>query len=445
MQTMAGSAQSEISWAAGYGTGSRDGGEKLLIRLFRAGFAVSFLSCVTGVASSADWPQYRGPSRDGKSTEIGLVRSWGPDGPREVWRVPIGAGFSGPSVVGDRVYTMDSNDETEYALCLDAETGKTLWRVPIGPIFRDVNGDGPRAAPTVDGAFVYVLGSRGRLAALDTTSGKAVWEIDYPKAFGSEFPVWAFTSAPLVAGDLLIVEVGGTGEKAIAALDKRTGEVRWTSQKAKIAYSSPIAVDLGGVRQLVFLLQEKLVGLDTGGQELWGFPWAPRGSIKPALPVFVPPDRILVGASYDIGAALVKVGSVSAWSAEEVWSSRFLRTHINTAVVLGEHIYGFDTATLRCLDAGTGERGWAKRGLGKGSLIYADGMIIVLSERGKLLLLEATPERYQELAAHQVLEGRCWTAPSLADGRLYLRNHTELVCLDLHAGSRSEPATREAR
>jgi outer membrane protein assembly factor BamB len=335
---------------------------------------------------------------------------------------------------------MDSDEETEYALCLEAQTGKTLWRAPIGPLFKDVNGDGPRAAPTVDGALVYVLGSRGHLAALDVTSGKTVWEIDYSEAFGSELPVWAFTSAPLVEGELLIAEVGGSGSQAIAALDKRTGEVRWTSQEAKIAYSSPIALDVGGLRQLVFLLQEKLVALDANGKELWSFPWAPKGSIKPALPVFVPPDRVLVGASYDIGAALVK-----APSAEEVWSSRFMRTHINTAVALEGHIYGFDTGTLRCLDAATGERGWAKRGLGKGSLIYADGMLIVLSERGKLVLLEATPERYRELAAHQVLEGRCWTAPSLANGHLYLRNHTELVCLDLTAGSRSEPATREAQ
>jgi outer membrane protein assembly factor BamB len=395
-------------------------------------------------APGANWAQYRGPNRDGKSTETGLVRSWGADGPREVWRTPIGAGFSGVSVVGDRLYTMDADEETEYALCLDAGTGKTLWRVPVGPIFKDGNGDGPRAAPTVEGDRVYVLGSRGHLAALRKDSGEVVWKVDYAEAFGSELPIWAFTSAPLVEGDLLIMETGGSGEQAIAALDKHSGEVRWTAQGATIAYSSPIALDLGGRRQLVFLLKEKVVALDRNGKEIWSFPWAPEGGIKPALPVFLPPDRVLVGASYDIGAALVRVDA-SGSSVQEVWASRFMRTHINTAVALGDHIYGFDTGTLRCLDAATGERGWAKRGLGKGSLIYADGMFIILSERGKLVLAEATPERYTELAAHPVLEGRCWTAPSLAHGRLYLRNHTELVCLDLSAGSRREPATEETR
>jgi outer membrane protein assembly factor BamB len=414
------------------------------MRQFLVGLVASILLCLPGVASPEGWPQYRGPNRDGKSGETGLVRSWGAEGPREVWRVPIGSGFSGVSVTGDRLYTMDSDRETEYALGLEAGTGKTLWRVPIGPVFNDANGDGPRAAPTVDGDRVYVLGSRGRLAALDAESGETVWALEFGKAFGSELPIWAFTSAPLVEDGLLIVEVGGSGERAIAALDKGTGEVRWTAEGATIAYSSPIGVDLGGRRQLVFLLKEKLVALDGDGKEIWSFPWAPDGGIKPAIPVFLPPDRVLVGASYDIGAILVRVDTNGS-NAEEVWSSRFMRTHINTAVALGDHIYGFDTGTLRCLDAQTGERGWAKRGLGKGSLIYADGMFIVLSERGKLVLVEATPERYRELAAHQVLEGRCWTAPSLADGRLYLRNHTELVCLDLNAAARSADATREDR
>jgi outer membrane protein assembly factor BamB len=395
-------------------------------------------------AAATDWAQYRGPNRDGKSSETGLVRSWGAEGPREVWRIPIGAGFSGVSVVGDRLYTMDADEETEYALSLDAATGKTLWRVPVGPVFKDSNGDGPRAAPTVEGDRVYVLGSRGHLAALDKETGEAAWTVDYAEAFESELPIWAFTSAPLVEGELLVMETGGSGERAIAALHKRSGEVRWTAQGATIAYSSPIALDLGGRRQLVFLLKEKLVALDRNGQELWSFPWASDGGIKPALPVFLPPDRVLAGASYDIGAVLVKLDA-SGTSAEEVWSSRFMRTHINTAVALGDHVYGFDTGTLRCLDARTGERGWAKRGLGKGSLIYADGMFIILSERGKLVLAEATPERYRELAAHQILEGRCWTAPSLANRQLYLRNHTELVRLDLDGGSSSEPPTKEAR
>ncbi len=378
------------------------------------------------------WFQFRGPNRDGKSTETGLIRTWGVSGPRELWRIPIGAGFSAISVVGDRLYTMDSDEQTEYALCLDAATGRTIWRVAVGPIFKDVNGDGPRSGPTIDGDLVFVMGSRGRLAALDTATGDVIWQVEISEAFGSELPVWAFSTAALVEGDMLIAEVGGSGDRAIAAFDKKTGDVRWTSQEANLAYSSPIRVDFGGVRQFVFLLKQKIVALNRAGEELWSVPFAPDLDITPASPVFVEPDLIFVSASYDTGAKVVRLEAEGASiTAEEVWTSRFMRNHFNSCVALDGYLYGFDAATLRAMNAQTGERGWAKRGLGKGSLIYADGMFIVLSERGKLLLLEATSEGYRELATHEVLQGRCWTQPTLWKGRLYLRNHSEMVCLDL--------------
>jgi outer membrane protein assembly factor BamB len=378
--------------------------------------------------AAADWHQFRGPQRDGKSTERGLLREFPPSGPKELWRVPIGAGFSSIAVVSDRLYTMDSEGETEHALALDAANGRTLWRVPVGSIFRDVNGDGPRSTPTVDADSVFALGSRGRLAALRASTGETVWEISLTEAFEGELPTWAFSTAPLVDGDRLLVEVGGSGARAIAALDKKTGAVVWTSQEGHVAYSSPIPIELQGAKQFLFLLQEKLVSLDPEGRELWSVPFAPQLDIKPASPVFVAPDLVLISASYDVGAKMIRL---TADGPEGVWTGRQMRSHFNSAVALDGRVYGFDTATLRCLDAATGESCWAKRGLGKGSLLYADGMFLVLSERGMLVLVEATPEAYRELASHQVLEGRCWTPPSLSQGRLYLRNHSQLVALDL--------------
>jgi outer membrane protein assembly factor BamB len=352
------------------------------------------------------------------------------------WRVRIGAGFSGISVAGARLYTLDADATTEHALCLDATTGRTLWRVPIGPLFEDSNGNGPRATPTLDGDRVYVVGSRGRLAALNAATGKTLWDVDFAAAFESPLPTWAFACSPLVDGDQLLVEVGGSGPRAIAAFDKRTGERRWTSQQSALAYSSPLAIDFGGVRQFVFLLKERLLALDSAGELLWSAPFAAELDIKPATPVFVEPDLVFVSASYDVGAKVVRLrASDGGITAEDVWFGRQMRNHFNSVIALDGHIYGFDTATLRCIDARTGERRWAKRGLGKGSLIYADGMLVVLGERGKLVLVEATSDGYRELAAHPVLEGRCWTPPSLWQGRLYLRNHTELVCLDLREPS----------
>jgi outer membrane protein assembly factor BamB len=382
--------------------------------------------------SGPGWHQFRGPRRDGRSSETGLKRAWPLSGPRELWRVPIGVGFSGISIVGDRLYTMDADEGEEYAVCLAADDGRPLWRTPVGLVFEDVNGNGPRSAPTVQGGLAFVIGSRGRLAALESTTGQVVWQVELAEAFGSELPTWGFSSAPLIEGEELVVEVGGTGAQAIAAFGKNSGELRWTSVEANPAYSSPIGVDIGGSRQLVFLTQQKLLALSTEGEELWSVPFAPKVDIKPAQPVFVAPDLILVSASYGVGAKVVRLkveaGTVAA---EEVWSGQQMRNHFNASVALDGHVYGFDAATLRCINARTGERRWAKRGLGKGSLIAADGLLLVLSERGKLVLVEATPEAYQELAAHQVLRGRCWTPPSLWEGRLYLRHHSELVCLDL--------------
>lgn len=248
----------------------------------------------------AGWFQLRGPNRDGKSTDTGLVREWGPAGPREVWRVPVGPGFSPISIVGERVYSMASDETTEYALCLDASSGETVWRVPMGPLFKDSNGDGPRSPPTVDGDRVYVLGSRGRLASLNRITGEAEWQLEFLETFDSELPTWGFSTAPLVDGELLIMEVGGSGSKSVAALENQTGKIRWTAQESNLVYSSPILIDLDGKRQYVFLLQDELVALSRSGEELWSIPFAPRSRIKPAMPLFIAPNLIMVAASYDV-------------------------------------------------------------------------------------------------------------------------------------------------
>jgi outer membrane protein assembly factor BamB len=378
------------------------------------------------------WFQFRGPTRDGHSSETGLVRSWSAEGPPELWRRPIGPAFSGLSIVAGRVFTMDSDGEREHAICLDAKTGAELWRVPMGALFEESYGDGPRSTPTVRDGLVYALGARGRLAALRVENGDIVWQIELADAFTSPLPRWAFTTSAIVEGDLLVLEVGGTGPRAVAAFDRASGEMRWTAVEDALAYSSPIAVDLAGRRQLVFLTKSQLFGLSPTGELLWSTPFSPDHDITPASPLLIEPDLVMVSASYDVGAKVVRVTSSDTGIAvDTVWEGRQMRNHFNSSVVVDGYAYGFDTATLRCLDARTGQRRWAQRGLGKGSLIVADGMLITLSGRGKLLLLEATPEGYNELAAHQVLKGRCWTQPALWQGRLYLRNHEEAVALDL--------------
>jgi len=410
-----------------------------------AAFAALGMIALASAAPGSDWTQFRGPERDGISSETGLVRTWGEDGPRELWRRPIGVGFSAIAAVGERIYTLDADpvdgeNPKEYALALDAASGETIWRRPVGALFRNAFGAGPRSGPTWHAGRLYVVSSMGNFHALDAETGEAVWSVDFQERFDAKLPTWAFTSAPLVIPDLgmVVVEAGGSEGRAVAAFGLEKGDVRWTAIDDKIVYSSPVLVELGGVRQLVFSTQSGLHALDLDGQSLWRASFVPELDIKPTPPVFVAPDLFFVSASYDAGAKVVRVEKTAdGFQAEDVWEHRRMRNHFNGSVVLGHHLIGFDKAILKCIDARNGEEAWAARGYGKGSLIRAGELLILLSERGELALAEASVENFEELASHQVLTGRSWTQPTLSNGRLYVRNGTEIVALDLRAGGES--------
>ncbi|HEY3175628.1 MAG TPA: PQQ-binding-like beta-propeller repeat protein [Candidatus Polarisedimenticolia bacterium] len=384
-----------------------------------------------------DWPQFRGARRDGVSAETGLARSWPDGGPALAWRKPIGDGFSSITVAAGRLYTMHSDAESEIAVCLKADTGEPIWRTPMGPKFIEEFGDGPRSTPIVDGDLVFVLSSHGKLSALKISDGSRVWEVDLVATFGGRVPQRGVGSTPLIDGDLLIVEGGGAEGKAIQALDKRTGRTSWTSQNGPAGYASGLTVTIDGVRQEIFLRTGtgEIVSLSSGGALLWSHRWIP-GAI--AMPLFVPPNRIFASASDDVGSILIEVTTEQGkGSAREVWTSRTMKNHFNSSVLVGDHIYGFDNASLKCISAASGEQRWVHRGFGKGSLIAADGLLIVLSDQGVLALAEASPEAYLEHGRLQALTGKTWTAPTLAGGRLYLRDQDEIVSLDLRPSGRA--------
>lgn len=398
------------------------------------GAAVLLWTCfLDGSEARADWPQWRGPNRDGISQEERMVNAWPEGGPEVVWRVPLAEGFSGMSVVQGSVYTMGAEGDEEFALCLDAASGKEIWRTPVGGKFAESRGDGPRSTPTVDRERVFVVGAKGTLCALEVTSGKKLWECDFVKKFGSAVPSWGFSTSPLVEGDLLLVEVGGEEGKSIAAFDKNSGDVVWTSHTDPAGYSSPIAITFGGVRQILFLTSNHLVSVaPADGRVYWTYPWPTHQGINVATPIFVPEDRVFISASYDHGAAVVRMkaddGGVTV---EKKWESKVMKNHFNSSVLHGDYLYGFDDRILRCITADTGEEQWGMRGFGKGSMLLAQGHLIVLGEAGRLAQVEATAAGYVEKASAQVLEGKCWTVPTLAGGKLYLRNQKELLCLNV--------------
>ncbi len=423
-----------------------------------SGLVASLTGAVGAESGTDDWPQFRGTYRDGISRETGLLDSWPEGGPKERWRQPLGEGYSAISVADGRLYTMyaeapaevtteaaaetaqDSEPAeeavkpvatTEYAAAFDAATGKELWRTAVGERIVTEFGNGPRSTPTVDGDAVYVLGAHGELVALAAADGAKRWQVQLTEEFGTQRPYWGFSTSALVEDDLLVIESGGPEGKSYAGLEKATGKVRWTTgEGTRSGYSSPLAVTMDGKRRLIYVTNGKLRAIDTAGKEIWSHPW-PEGETH-AMPIFIPPDKIFASGAEGVGAALVQIKhDGDSVTVEEVWSNRVMRNHFSTSIIHDGYIYGFDNATLKCLSVETGEQAWAKRGFGKGSLIYADGHLLVLSDRGKLVQIEATAEGYKEKGKVQALEGLCWTAPTLAGGKLYLRNQTEMISYDL--------------
>ena len=401
---------------------------------------VSVLLCSSILTTRAtEWPQWRGPNRDGVSDEMGLLKEWSPSGPKVLWKIPLGEGFSGISVSQGRVYTMFSKEDDEFVVCLNATDGGEIWRFRSdNNYYEGQGGNGPRATPTVDGALLFTISAHGKLYALNAENGKKVWSHNLQQEFGSEMPRWGFSTSPLVDGELLLVEVGGKGEKSIVAFDKKNGDVIWSSHKDKLGYSSPIAITVKGIRQIIFFTGTKLVSVSpTDGTIYWKYPWKTGYDINAATPVFIPPDKVFISSGYDKGAAMLQMrvfvspdddrtarvqirenqGTIRV---EEIWKSRKLKNHFASSVLYGNHLYGFDNSILKCIEASTGEEKWKTRGLGKGTLILADGHLIILSDRGKLALAEATPAGYKESASAEVLSGLCWTAPTLA-------SHTDVV------------------
>jgi outer membrane protein assembly factor BamB len=400
--------------------------------MFRSLCLVALSLCT--VAPAADWPQWRGPNRDGKSAETGLMVQWPAAGPRLVWKAQgLGEGYSSFAVVGSRLFTQGQQGDQEFVLAIDVNTGKQLWKTPTGRAFGNDRGDGPRGTPTVDGNRLYAVAGNGTLVCLETETGKRIWGLNFVEHFKGATPQWGYSESPLVEADRVFVNPGGSGA-SIVALNKATGDVIWKSQSDRAAYSSAIPFDAGGTRGLAILTASAAVGLNMkNGELLWRYPNVSNRTANIATPI-VSKEHVFVSSDYGTGCALLKLtprdGSVQA---SEVYFNRDMRNHYTTSVLVGDHLYGFSSGILTAMEFLTGKVAWRDRSVGKGNCIYAEARLYCMSEDGVVGLVEPKPAAYAEKSRFEISRGSypTWTPPVVANGRLYLREQDNLYSYDI--------------
>jgi outer membrane protein assembly factor BamB len=401
--------------------------------IHRYGQSALFLVLAFGITPDAvalDWPHWRGPEFNGISKETGWTTQWPKEGPKQLWKTNVGTGFASVVVSQGRAYTTGNKNDTDTLFCFDAATGRELWRFSYpAALAPKYNEGGTTATPTLDGDAVYQLGKQGQLFRLEAATGKVVWQTNLVEALGVTINEWGFGGSPVVEGESLLLNVGSAG----TAVEKKTGRTIWTSGKEKAGYSSMRPFKAGAVRCAAFMAAKALVIIEAQtGKELARVPWETTYDTICADPV-VDGDTIFI-SSYDRGAATVRFvdGKI-----EFGWKDWTMHNHINSSVLLNGQLYGINgqagkSGDLRCVDFKTGEVKWVQPGIGIGSLMVADGKLIVLSEKGELLAADVSSEAFKPSARAQVLGGKCWTVPVLANGRIYCRNSRgDLVCVDV--------------
>jgi outer membrane protein assembly factor BamB len=405
----------------------------------KLGLLISTCLLFEGKAPSgaSDWPQFLGPDRNGVSREKDLIKSWPKDGPKIIWEREVGVGYSGPALSGGSLILFHRLDDKEVVEALDSETDKPRWSFSYDTNYQDDlgKGDGPRSTPLLSNGFVYTLGAEGHLHCLDLKTGKKIWDRALAKNYPFRKGFFGVATSPIIEGDALVLNVGSKAA-GIVAFDKKTGKELWKATNHEASYSSPVAATVGGSRQLFFFTREGLVSLDPAdGKVRYSKRWRSRmaASVNAATPVVVE-DQVFLSACYGTGAVLLKVIKNEL---EEIWKSdATLSNHYDTSIHHAGFLYGLDGrqeegAQLRCVDIKTGKVQWTEKGFGCASLILADSRFFALAENGDLVLFEANPKAYHELARASVLAGPCRSPLALSNGRLFARDGKKLVCWDI--------------
>lgn len=391
-----------------------------------------FVVAVVSSATATDWPQWRGPHHNGISDEKAWKSNWGGDAPKVLWNASIGIGFSSFSVANGRVFTTGHADKMDTVFCCDVATGKIIWKhsytAELGDKYYE---GGTSATPVVDGEKLFHLSKWGDVFCFHAASGKVIWSKNVQKETGAHIPDWGFAGSPLVHGQTLLLNVGGAG----LALDKASGKILWQSTADDSGYSTPILMKRGADDIVLFSSGKSFVAVDPkSGKKAWEFEWTTRYGVNAADPI-INGDRVFISSSYNKGCALLKVDSASPLV---VWQNKELKNQLGSSVLLDGHLYGFDgdnkssRSPLKCIEFATGTKKWEDNTVGPGALMIADGKLIVLTNKGELIIAKASPQKFDVISRAPVLTGTCWTVPVLANGRIYVRNSKgDVVCLDV--------------
>lgn len=409
-----------------------------------------FLATAVSVPG-ASWPQYRGPHGDGISSEG--VSPWGSSSPRKLWSVATPAGFSSFAVADGKAYTVVARDHagtfSETCLCLDGGTGKELWAAVTGiakypgggdsGAADNKGGDGPRSTPTVSDGRVYIYSSEMELHCLDAATGKPLWKHNIAREFGGKNIDWESAMSPVVDGALVFVAGGGSGQSMLA-FRKDSGQLAWKAGDEAMTHASPVLAEIHGVRHLIFLMQSGAVSVDPAtGKTLWTQPFPYK--VSTACSPVVGGNIVFLTAGYEVGGAAFEITKTAAsYVPRELWRAKgntVAASLWSPPVHRDGYLYGmisykrYGSGPLKCLDLKTGEIKWEKPGYGNGNVILAGDKLIALSDDGHVSLVQASVDSWKELAKFKAVSGKCWSTPALADGNLYVRSTREGACFDL--------------
>ena len=382
-----------------------------------------------------DFPQYLGPNRDGHLDGPALARDWDAAPPKELWRRPIGEGWSGFAVRDGLAVTQEQRDGSEFVTAFDLATGEVRWSTRHDDAFTSsLGGNGPRATPTLTGRRVYATSAAGTLSSLDLRTGELIWSHDFVEETQARLPEWGHSGSPLIVGDLVVINAGGPGA-SLVAYARDGGETRWAEGSDPAGYASPMLTRRAGVDQIVNFSAVSVVGHSPlDGRVLWRHEWSP-GQPNVAQPLPLGATDLLVSAGYGVGAQRLRLQRTGedeeALTVEQLWDNNTLKAKFSNYLEIDGLVYGLDEGIMTCIDPADGERRWKGGRYGHGQLLRVGDLLLVQGERGEVFLVDPDPNELRELASFEALPRKAWNTPALA-GNLYLvRNHQEAAAFQL--------------